>query len=246
MKHKLLTLVTLLTVSCYPTTATNTPASQPFRPSYTFRKLASSVVELTNAHGSVSGTIVKLDKITSVGYILTCAHFFDEKLDPIEFNSITVIHNTSKYKGSSAPAFIDRKHDLALVVFDYDPRDNLTAAKVATLEPQLFDLILSFGSPLNLRHQVSIGFLSDKETEKDMEDLGEFWTITGLNILPGNSGSAVFNENGEVVGVVTMLYFKDFFPKNPFGTPQALTDIGYCIPYKHIINFLKSWKLVSF
>jgi S1-C subfamily serine protease len=94
------------------------------------------------------------------------------------------------------------------------------------------ELVIAVGNPLNLAGSVTEGIVSG---------LGR--TLSGgagrplrqliqsdAAINPGNSGGALFNKNGEVIGITTAI-------DNPDGE-RAFVGIGYSVPVNAAKRFL--------
>jgi serine protease Do len=105
------------------------------------------------------------------------------------------------------------------------------AAKVASKDyvVRRGERIWIVGNPLMLYNSVNEGVVSypnRRITDPDDKpgDVGEVKIQFSGGIAPGNSGGAIYNDNGELIGVVSMV-FKSY----PF--------IGFAVPFYDGISF---------
>jgi S1-C subfamily serine protease len=122
---------------------------------------------------------------------------------------------------------VDPVTDLALVQTD---RKNLPPARFATRLPTVGSLAVVIGSPLGFQNSVTAGIISGLHREipgsatesQALVDLIQ----TDAPISPGNSGGAVANAGGEVVGI-----------SEAYIPPQAgAVAIGFAIPAATVLD----------
>ncbi|HEY6233021.1 MAG TPA: tetratricopeptide repeat-containing serine protease family protein [Pyrinomonadaceae bacterium] len=94
---------------------------------------------------------------------------------------------------------IDEEGDLALLGVDM-PLDRARSSEIARVLPDEGEQIVVIGNPLKLEGSVTDGIVS---AVREVPNVGKIIQITAP-ISHGNSGSPVFNMNGQVVGVVTV------------------------------------------
>jgi S1-C subfamily serine protease len=94
---------------------------------------------------------------------------------------------------------IDEEGDLALLSVDM-PADRVRSSELAAELPDEGEKIFVIGNPLKLEGSVSDGIVS---AVREVPSVGRIIQITAP-ISQGNSGSPVFNLQGQVVGVVTV------------------------------------------
>lgn len=142
---------------------------------------------------SGSGVIVSAD-----GYIVTNFHVIREasKIE-ITLNDNRVY--TAKIIGS------DVSTDLALLKIVADNLDFLTFANSDTL--QIGEWVMAVGNPFRLQSTVTAGIVSAKARNINLlESQGiESFIQTDAAVNPGNSGGALINTRGELVGICTAI-----------------------------------------
>lgn len=148
-------------------------------------------------YGSGSGIVISDD-----GYILTNAHVVDDMssytvqvttTDPVEGTGVT-----EKYDATLVGS--DTDTDLAVLKID---AQGLQAAVLGDSdELHLGDDIVVIGNPLGLETSVSKGIISglNRQISSNERSLSSIQTDAAIN--SGNSGGAMFDMYGNVVGVV--------------------------------------------
>ncbi len=91
------------------------------------------------------------------------------------------------------------------------------------------DTVFAIGSPLGLERSVSEGIVASKNRNMD----GIVYIQTTAQINPGNSGGPLFNDKGQVVGVINM--------KLTFGE-----GLGFAIPVSYLKHFLRNRDAFAF
>ncbi len=91
------------------------------------------------------------------------------------------------------------------------------------------DPVFAIGNPLGLERSVSEGIISTRN--RNIE--GVVYIQTTAQINPGNSGGPLFNNHGEVVGVINM--------KLAFGE-----GLGFAIPVAYLKHFLNNRDAFAF
>lgn len=156
-------------------------------------------------YGSASGIIISKD-----GYIVTNNHVVEDT------DSYTVkVNNTDPQTGISESKTYDAKligtdADTDLAVLKIDGK-NLPAAVLGDSDQlHLGDDVIAIGNPLGLETSVSKGIVSGlkRQISDSVRSLSSIQTDAGIN--SGNSGGALFNTYGEVIGVVNSKYVYDY------------------------------------
>jgi len=145
--------------------------------------------------GTGSGVIVSPD-----GYIITNNHVIDGASD-LE----VTLNNQKKYKAELIGT--DAKNDIALVKIDADfdlpyiPFANSDSVKIG-------EWVLAVGNPYNLTSTVTAGIVSAKGRDLEGNANIESFIQTDAAVNPGNSGGALVNTRGELVGINTAISSK--------------------------------------
>ena len=148
-------------------------------------------VRTPKQQGSGSGVIISAD-----GYIVTNNHVVDGA------DELTVTLNDNKeYSGRVIGA--DKTTDLALIKID---GKNLPAITIANSDDlKVGEWVLALGNPFNLTNTVTAGIVSAKARTLGANGVESF-IQTDAAINRGNSGGALVNTRGELVGINAMLY----------------------------------------
>lgn len=157
--------------------------------------------------GVGSGVIVN-----SEGYILTNHHVVDGALEiKVELTDNRTF--TAKLVGSDAPS------DLA--VLKIDAKDLPTLSLGDSDKVRVGDFVLAVGNPLGIGQTVTSGIVSAKGRTTGLSD-GSFedFLQTDAAINRGNSGGALVNTNGELIGINSQIL-------SPSG---GNIGIGFAIP----------------
>lgn len=159
--------------------------------------IAQRVVELRITRGELHSVDTRYKKkIQDMGQGVCSGSFINDHGDILtaghcaaDAESIEVI----TYDGKRYNAIIvatTSVHDLALLHIDRFNTVHFNPAPVVTQGEKVF----VFGSPLAITGTLSTGIVAK---------LGGDWTLLDCGVLPGNSGSAVYDENGDMIGVAT-------------------------------------------
>ncbi len=142
-------------------------------------------------HGSGSGVIISKD-----GYIVTNNHVVGDA-DVIEVK----LNDNREFKGRIIGC--DKSTDLALIKID--GKDLPTIAIGNSDDLKLGEWVLAVGNPFNLTSTVTAGIVSAKARSLGANGIESF-IQTDAAINSGNSGGALVNQRGELVGINAMLY----------------------------------------
>lgn len=142
--------------------------------------------------GTGSGVIISAD-----GYIITNNHVIDNA-SAIEIT----LNNKKKYEAELIGA--DATNDIALLKIDadidlpYTPFTNSDNVKIG-------EWVLAVGNPYNLTSTVTAGIVSAKGRDLEGNVNIESFIQTDAAVNPGNSGGALVNTRGELVGINTAI-----------------------------------------
>lgn len=179
--------------------------------------IQNSVTLFANQEGN-SGTKVGAGVIWKtegeICYILTCAHIFKNLDVPkILITPFEKTENSNYFEGELVG--LSEKYDIALLQTTslLQSGSALSPAKNIAIGMPIF----AFGNPEGLGESVSAGILSIPN-----EEIGDK-TFHRINctLLPGNSGGGLFDNQGNIIGIVT----------SKILTSNALDGYGYAIPY---------------
>ena len=157
--------------------------------------------------GFGSGVIISKD-----GYIVTNNHVI-EGADEISVK----LNDNREFKGRVIGT--DPSTDLALVKIEGDDFPTIPVGDSEALK--VGEWVLAVGNPFNLNSTVTAGIVSAKARSLGVYNGGiESFIQTDAAINQGNSGGALVNAKGELVGINAMLY-------SPTG---AYSGYGFAIP----------------
>ncbi|HPG29306.1 MAG TPA: S1C family serine protease [bacterium] len=161
------------------------------------RKYADAIVIVRSPGGMGSGFF-----INARGYLLTNFHVIEgqknisvtrflKKKDILE----RVVYSKIKIIG------IDSFNDLALLKIDETIGDTITHTVFKEADSVKYgEKIFVIGNPLGLERSVAEGIIS--QTSRNFG--GKIYLQIDAPVNPGNSGGPLFNESGQVIGVVNM------------------------------------------
>ena len=200
-------------------------------------KVADSVVEITTevteydnfmrqyvAEGAGSGVI-----LTEDGYIVTNNHVIEGA------NKITVtLKDGTSYPGTLVGT--DSQGDIAVVKIDATGLQPATLGDSDSLE--VGDTAVAVGNPLGqLGGTVTNGIISALDREIDLDGKTMNLLQTNAAINPGNSGGGLFNDRGELIGVVVAK-----------SSGSGIEGLGFAIPIntaKDIIDDIMQYGYVK-
>ena len=175
----------------------------------------------TTSAASGSGFIISDD-----GYILTNYHVIEDS------SSITV----SLYDGASYDAVLigyDESNDIAVLKIEAEGLVPVVLGDSDNLN--VGDSVVAIGNPLGeLTFSLTAGTVSAKDREVTLSSAVTMDLIqTDCAINSGNSGGALFNLYGEVIGITNAKYSS--------GSGEASIDnIGFAIPVNDILPIVES------
>jgi S1-C subfamily serine protease len=215
--------------------------SSPTKTVATDAELAETTAMITNLKGNSGGTGVIVKSTSNESEVLTNAHVCE------------VVKNggmvTTDLKRAVVTSYrVSQIHDLCLITVKSDLHVN---TKIATSPPETYSSAAVSGHPALLPTIVTRGHFGDHEvitimtgmrqcTEEDANsELGILCMILGgipivknfeaqivsSTIMPGSSGSAVFNSNGEIAGMV-------------FAGSNILS-YGHIVPQEYVQYFIE-------
>ena len=177
----------------------------------------------TQAAAAGSGFILSAD-----GYILTNYHVVEDS------NSITV----SLYDGTEYDATLvgcDESNDIAVLKIDAEGLTPVVLGDSDNLN--VGDQVVAIGNPLGeLTFSLTTGVVSALNREVTLSSNVTMNLIqTDCAINSGNSGGALFNLYGEVIGITNAKY-----SSSSSSSEASIDNIGFAIPLNHVKNIVKS------
>ncbi|MGB0880122.1 MAG: S1C family serine protease [Polaribacter sp.] len=142
--------------------------------------------------GTGSGVIISTD-----GYIITNNHVIAGA------NALEItLNNRQKYKAEVIGA--DKNNDIALLKIDADI--DLPSIPFANSDNiKIGEWVLAVGNPYNLTSTVTAGIVSAKGRDLEGNTSIDSFIQTDAAVNPGNSGGALVNTRGELVGINTAI-----------------------------------------
>ena len=164
-----------------------------------------------------SGVIISAD-----GYIVTNNHV----VDGADELTVTLNENSKEYSARIIGA--DKTTDLALIKID---AKNLPAIVIANSENvKVGEWVLAVGNPLGLNNTVTAGIVSAKARSMGSGVSSMIQTDAAIN--QGNSGGALVNTRGELIGINAMLA----------STTSANIGYGFAIPTSIVQKAVEDFK----
>lgn len=154
----------------------------------------------SNATAEGSGIIISED-----GYILTNNHIINSSSSYYEVGKankviVTLFNDETEYEATIVGT--DEETDLAVLKID---KSGLTVAELGdSSSVQVGEFAMAIGNPLGMQSSVSSGMISaiDRKVTSD----GRTYTLlqTDAAINSGNSGGALANSKGQIIGINTL------------------------------------------
>ena len=176
----------------------------------------------TQTYSEGSGVV-----IADGGYILTNYHVVENS------NSITV----AMYNGDTYDATLigyDESNDVAVLKVDAEGLSPVVLGDSDNLN--VGDSVVAIGNPLGeLTFSLTAGLVSAKDREVTLSNSLTMDLIqTDCAINSGNSGGALFNLYGEVIGITNAKY------SSSSSSSASIDNIGFAIPINHVLSIVKS------
>ncbi|MDO3694689.1 trypsin-like peptidase domain-containing protein [Wenyingzhuangia sp. chi5] len=141
--------------------------------------------------GTGSGVLISPD-----GYIITNNHVIDNATD-LEI----VLNNKKRYKAELIGT--DKATDIALLKIDAEELPYITFGDSDATK--IGEWALAVGNPYNLTSTVTAGIISAKGRDLEGDGRIESYIQTDAAVNPGNSGGALVNTRGELIGINTAI-----------------------------------------
>jgi S1-C subfamily serine protease len=164
---------------------------------------------------------------SSAGYIITCEHVVSENGTPAQ--TVTVTFSS----GQEVPAKIvatDSFADVAVIKVDKTGLPVATFGSVSSV--QIGEYAVAIGSPETYQNSVTMGIISG--LDRTIPGSGSTALVnliqTDTPISPGNSGGALLDEQGRVIGMA-----EAYLPPGETGAE----DIAFAIPADTVLSVAK-------
>lgn len=180
-------------------------------------------VQTPKREGSGSGVIISSD-----GYIVTNNHVVSEADE-----MLVKLNDNREFKARIIGT--DEQTDLALIKIE--GKDFPTLPIGNSDELKLGEWVLAVGNPFNLTSTVTAGIVSAKARSMGANSIESF-IQTDAAINKGNSGGALVNSRGELVGINAMIY----------SQTGSYSGYGFAIPttiMNKVVADLKEFGIVQ-
>lgn len=176
------------------------------------KEAVKAVVTITDGNSHGSGCIISKE-----GYIVTNYHVTGDN-----DSTLKVILSNGDFLKCKLVSF-DPEFDLALLKIE---SQNILPLKLNIPdEISLGEDVFAIGTPadLSLQQTITKGIVSGKRTIED-----KFFIQTDAKVNPGNSGGALINEKGELIGIINSKLFG-----------EGIEGIGFAVPAIFVISTFK-------
>ncbi|BAK98538.1 serine protease [Oscillibacter valericigenes Sjm18-20] len=161
--------------------------------------------------------------LTADGYIVTNHHVIEDA------NAVKV----TLYNGDTYDATVigsDEDYDIAVLKIEATGLQPVTMGDSDTLN--VGDHVLAVGNPLGeLTFSMSGGMVSSVNRAINVDGTPFNMIQTDTSINPGNSGGPLFNEYGEVVGIVSAKYSS--------YSSESVEGLGFAIPMNDVLAMIQ-------
>ena len=180
-----------------------------------------------NSQAEGSGIIISND-----GYILTNNHIINSA-DSSIYYEVSEATKVSVYLYNDETAYeakiigTDEQTDLAIIKIE---KDNLTVAELGDSNSvKIGEFAMAIGNPLGMESSVTSGIISAVNRSVTSEDGTTYNLIqTDAAINSGNSGGALVNSEGKVIGINTLKL-----------SGSGIEGMGFAIPINETIEIYK-------
>ena len=181
-------------------------------------KLLSATVEITTLSSGGAGVCINEDN--NYYYILTAQHVVMPRL-----GNVVSIRMRDKLIYAGEILKEDPDVDLALVRVRKWEDTYLPIVKLANKEPKVKDRVFAVGHPLGTYWTITEGIISNLNAES--------YLMTTATVTFGNSGGALFNTDGDIIGICSKVYaYTMISPESSMGLAIRLSLIREFIEVK--------------
>ena len=162
--------------------------------------------------------------LTTDGYIVTNYHVV-EKAETVKVSLYNGDEYEAKYVGG------DEEYDIAVIKIEASELPSVTVGDSSTLN--VGDHVLAIGNPLGeLTFSMSGGMVSSVNRAINVGGTPFNMIQTDASINSGNSGGPLFNQYGEVVGIVSAKYSSS-------RSGASVEGLGFAIPMNDVVAMIQ-------
>ena len=212
------------------TTASARPIADNSKPGAIYNEAKDAVTyivsDMSQGQATGSGFVVSKD-----GLIVTNDHVVDGA------TRVRVVVGTGKQAQDATVVGADPSRDLALLKVDGHDLKTLPLGDSSSVS--VGDTAYAIGNPFGLDHTFTTGIVSALDRDLQAPDGSKISGAiqTDAAITPGNSGGALLNASGEVIGVNSQIE-----TGNPGGGEGGNVGIGFAIPVNTVKSFIDEAK----
>ncbi len=163
--------------------------------------------------------------LTADGYVVTNYHVVEGGTEYIVVTTDNVQHEATYVGG-------DATNDVAVLKIDVEGLEPVTLGSSDDLI--VGDQVAAIGNPLGeLTSTLTVGYVSAKGRYVSTESTTINMIQTDAAINSGNSGGALFNMKGEVVGITSAKY------SGTSSSGASIEGIGFAIPIDDVIGLIE-------
>lgn len=161
--------------------------------------------------------------LTKDGYIVTNYHVVEDA-ETVKVTMYNGDEYEAKYIGG------DEDYDIAVIKVEATDLQSVTLGSSDDLN--VGDHVLAIGNPLGeLTFSMSGGMVSSVNRAINVDGTPFNMIQTDTSINPGNSGGPLFNQYGEVVGIVSAKYSS--------YASESVEGLGFAIPINDVISMIE-------
>ena len=162
--------------------------------------------------------------LTKDGYIVTNYHVVKDA-DTVKVTMYNGDTYDAKYVGG------DEDYDIAVIKVQAEDLQSVTVGDSSILN--VGDHVLAVGNPLGeLTFSMSGGMVSSVNRAINVDGTPFNMIQTDTSINPGNSGGPLFNQYGEVVGIVSAKY-------SSTSGSESVEGLGFAIPINDVLAMIQ-------
>lgn len=191
--------------------------------------IQTSVVIINTDVGAGSGVIYGKIEGEDASMIVTCCHVIDGASEIEVTINDADIDSSNDVKLTATLIGMDDDSDLAVLKiagsnYNYVELRDTNEAKI-----QLAEQAIAIGNPLGAGISVTVGYISGISKTINMDGVNMTLLQTDAAVNSGNSGGALFDVEGYLIGIV-----------NAKSTGDTVEGMGYAIPVYDVIDICNS------